>query len=82
MEKSTRDELLALGINPDCPMASPRLPDRPARVRYGDDLITRRQDGGIQHAFAYFSAPQVWARRLWAEKIEQGIKDAGLRARL
>ena len=70
----TKEELQALGINPESPMSSPRTRTDRIDVRYGDDRISRSQQGGITHFFGYYSAHQVLGRRFMSERFANEIK--------
>lgn len=67
-EQSLTDgEIRALGIDPQSPFSTcPRMKDAPLDVRFGDDRIVRRIDGGVVVHFGYHSESQQLARRVSA----------------
>lgn len=78
----SKEELQALGINPESPMSSARTRTNYIDVRYGDDRIQRTRQGVITHYFGYYSEHQVLARRLMGEAINREFMKHSLWRRL
>ena len=83
----TREEMIDLRLNPDCPFCSERLPDHSADVRYGDDRVVRLSNGGMMVHFGYYTSYQKAARELagklfaraFTEKMEENGGTAFMR---
>lgn len=58
----TREEMVALRLNPDTPFCSERLPGHRLDVRWGDTRITRSASGAISVYFGWFTPSQTAAR--------------------
>lgn len=66
----TENDLRALGMDPLAPFATcPRTADAPFDVRFGDDRIVRRIDGGVVCHIGYYSESQERSRRLAGELL-------------
>lgn len=68
-----KQELEALGINPDSPMSSPRTRTDPIDVQYGEDHIQRTSSGGITRSFGYYTEYQQNARKRWAREVFKNL---------
>jgi len=71
----TREEMIDLRLNPDCPFCSERLPDCPADVRYGDDRVVRLSNGGMMVHFGYYTPYQRAARKAAGELFARAFAE-------
>lgn len=52
---------------------TPRISGAPFDVRMGDDRLIRRNDGGVERHFGYYSAGQERARNAFAARLRRDI---------
>lgn len=73
----TREEMIELRLNPDCPFCSERLPGHSVDVRYGDDRVVRMSNGNMTVHLGYYTPYQTLARELFARAIWKKLEERG-----
>lgn len=71
----TREEMIELRLNPDCPFCSERLPGHSADVRYGDDRVVRLSNGNMMVHFGYYTPYQRAAHKAAGELFARAFAE-------